>query len=84
MDVLWTTSIQPGDPYNCGIPCTDALAPPSVRMNLQRDLISIVATLTVGIGDLIGGTAPKLLSTVLRDDEVILKAAHPFLRMEMH
>lgn len=85
MDVLWTTSVQPGDPYNCGIPCTNAMGPPSVRMNLQRDLI--VATLTagpLGIGDMVNGTDTNLLATALRSDSVILKPAHPFLRLEKY
>ena len=85
MDVLWTTSIQPGDPYNCGIPCADALGPPSVRMNLQRDMIVAVLTAgPVGIGDMIGGTDVSLLRTALREDSVILKPAHPFLRLEKY
>jgi hypothetical protein len=85
MDVLWTTSIQPGDPYNCGIPCADALGPPSVRMNLQRDMIVAVLTAgPVGIGDMIGGTDVSLLRTALREDSIILKPAHPLLRLEKY
>lgn len=85
MDVLWTTPIQPGDPYNCGIPCKNALGPPSVRMNLMRDLVLAVLTAgPVGIGDVIGGTDVKLLTTALRADSVILKPAHPFLRLEKY
>ena len=64
MDVLWTTEIQPGDPYNCGIPCANALGPPSVRMNLQRDLI--VATLTAGPGAMMHSGSPTRISA-LRD-----------------
>ena len=77
MDVLWSTSVQPGDPYSA------SLDSPSLRLNLQRDLaLAVLSAGLVGIGDMVGGTDPVLLATALRADSVVLKPAHPLLRLE--
>eukprot|EP00747_Dinoflagellata_sp_TGD_P016791 gnl/TRDRNA2_/TRDRNA2_125365_c0_seq1.p1 gnl/TRDRNA2_/TRDRNA2_125365_c0~~gnl/TRDRNA2_/TRDRNA2_125365_c0_seq1.p1 ORF type:complete len:384 (+),score=51.32 gnl/TRDRNA2_/TRDRNA2_125365_c0_seq1:38-1153(+) len=93
MDVMWTTSVQQDDPYNCdggnqprcllkdGRPNTTI--PPSVRRNLRRDLISaVLSTGPVGIGDGVGFTDVELLAPALRNDSRILKPAHMALKLD--
>lgn len=92
MDVMWTTARQVGDPYNCNSPMECAgmndvtnLSIWSVRQNIQRDLL--VATMSagpVGIGDAAGMTDLEALRPVLSAASVILKPAHPFLRLNRY
>lgn len=96
MDVMWTSPIQPGDPYNCNgvgsstLDCTflndvTNMSQWSIRQNIQRDLL--VATLSagpVGIGDMVGGTDLQMLRPVLNMASIILKPAHPFLRLNRY
>lgn len=92
----WTTPIQPGDPYNCnnfGARIYDCetlndktnISQWSIRQNIQRDLL--VATLSagpVGIGDMVGATDLRMLRPVLNKASIILKPAHPFLRLNRY
>jgi hypothetical protein len=79
MDVLWSTSVQPGDPYSAA---PDA---PSVRLNVQRDFaLAVLSTGPVGIGDRINGTDVGVLISALRADSIVLKPAHPLLRLERY
>ena len=92
MNVMWTVPVQPGDPYNCNSPDNCArlndvtnMSIWSIRQNIQRDLL--VATLSagpVGIGDMVGGTDTQMLRAVLNEESIILKPAHPFLRMNRY
>ena len=76
-DVLWSTPVQPGDPYSA------SLSSPSLRLNIQRDFIcAVLSTGPVGIGDMVDGTDASVLALALRADSVVLKPAHPLLRLE--
>ena len=79
MDVLWSTPVQPGDPYSA------SLSSPSLRLNIQRDFIcAVLSTGPVGIGDMLNGTDTRILALALRADSVVLKPAHPLLRLERY
>ena len=75
-DVLWTTSVQPGNSENL-----------RVRPHIEHELvIAVLTTGPVGFGDALpqpgfAGTNVSRLLQASRRDGIILKPAHPALRL---
>eukprot|EP01043_Picozoa_sp_COSAG02_P038845 COSAG02_NODE_3026_length_7517_cov_4.200593_4_plen_981_part_00 len=71
MDVLWSESIQPGNPYN------------ENRPNVEHDFIfTTLSTGPLGIGDMINHSNMSLISAAIRSDGVILKPSAAALRLD--
>lgn len=71
MDVLWSTSIQPGNPYH------------ESRPNCEHDFIfTTLSTGPLGIGDMLNRTNVTLINAAIRTDGVILKPSSAALRLD--
>jgi hypothetical protein len=71
MDVLWSQSTQPGNPYA------------ESRPNVEHDFIfTTLSTGPVGIGDMLECTNVSLINAAIRSDGVILKPSAAAMRLD--